>query len=216
MISILTEPKFPKTALGIERESITAVELVRESGRFTVRRASTIELPPGLVSPSFTEKNISDPAQFRHFLGEALTVSGVLDQRAWSVSLPGSTARCAILSFDKTALEKGSYDEIIDWKAEQSFGAPAVELRIQREKIAAEDRRVRFFATAVKLSVLDEYESAFESLGLKAGLIIPRALSELKWLYSGSSFVASLLISSQEDGFTALLLHEGQPAVVLA
>ncbi|HMO80474.1 MAG TPA: hypothetical protein PKD24_06760 [Pyrinomonadaceae bacterium] len=214
MISFFTDPRFPRIALGIERESITAVELVREAGRFTVQRAATIELPPGLVRPSFTEKNISDHAQFRHFLNEALTVSGLLDQKAWSVSLPGNTARCAILSFEKSALEKGSYDEIIDWKAEQSFGAPAPELRIQREKIATEEGRVRFFATAVKLSVLDEYESSFESLGIKAGMIIPRALSELKWLYAGNAFVDSLLISSQDDGFTALLLHDGEPAVV--
>ncbi len=214
MLSLFTEPKYPKTALGVERESITAVELTRESGRFTVQRASTVELPQGLVNPSFTDKNISDPAQFRHFLSEALMVSGLLDQKRWSVALPSNTARTAILSFDKAALDKGSYDEIIDWKAEQSFGLPASELRISREKVAAEDGRVRFFATAIRLAVLDEYETAFESLGLKAGLIVPRALSELKWLYSGNAFIDSLLISSQNDGFTALLLHNGEPTVV--
>ncbi|HMS41980.1 MAG TPA: hypothetical protein PKE69_17240, partial [Pyrinomonadaceae bacterium] len=72
----------------------------------------------------------------------------------------------------------------------------------------------RYFATAVKLSVIDEYETLFERKGWRAGLIMPRAVSEAKWLSGASADTDSLLISSQSDGFTALLLRGDEPVVI--
>ncbi|MEO6655119.1 MAG: hypothetical protein ABIO36_03475, partial [Pyrinomonadaceae bacterium] len=99
--------------------------------------------------------------------------------------------------------------------AEQSFGAPAAELRLAKQKISPDrEGRVRYFATAVKLSVIDEYETHFEAMGLKAGLILPRAVGEANWLIDRQVQSDSLLISGNDDGFTALLLRGSEPAVV--
>lgn len=215
MLSILTQPNYPKAAIGLERETITAVALQKEGrNQYGVRQAASVELPTGLLSPSFTDRNISSPEQFKVFLQEAVTSAGLANQKNWSVSLPSNTARSAILTLEGTAASaKGEAEEILDWKAEQSFGAPAGELRITRTKIS-DDRqgRSRYFATAVKLSVIDEYETVFEDLGWKAGLILPRAVSETQWLVGDGT--DSLLISSQNDGFTALLLRGNEAAVV--
>jgi hypothetical protein len=62
--------------------------------------------------------------------------------------------------------------------------------------------------------VIDEYETIFESLGWTAGLILPRAISETKWLMGSGERNDSLLLSSQTDGFTALLLRGDEPAVI--
>lgn len=216
MLSFFTRPNFPNAAIGIEKDRVTAVALDRESrGRFAVKQAASIEVPYGLIEPSFTGRNIADPRQFRLVLEEAATVAGMLNQRAWSVSLPSNAARTAILTVDNVASGKAESEEILDWKAEQTFGAPAAELRISRRKITGEgDGRSRYFATAVKLSVIDEYETIFEELGWKAGLILPRAVSETKWLLNENANADSLLVSIQDDGFTALLLHDGEPNVV--
>ncbi len=104
---------------------------------------------------------------------------------------------------------------MLDWKAEQSFGAPAAELRLAKQKISPDkDGRSRYFATAVKLSVVDEYERHFEGMGWKAGLILPRAVGEANWLMDRQQQSDSLLISGNDDGFTALLLRGSEPAVV--
>ena len=216
MFSVLTEPNYPKAAIGLEREAVTALALQREGrGRFGVRQGATIELPANLLTPSFTERNIGSPEQLRVLLEEAVVSAGLMGQRAWSVSLPSNTARTAILTIDNGNTAKGDAEEILDWKAEQSFGAPSGELRITRNKISSDrDGRSRYFATAVKLSVIDEYETLFESLGWTAGLILPRAVSETKWLMGSDTGSDSLLLSSQNDGFTALLLRGDEPAVV--
>jgi hypothetical protein len=216
MFSALTQPNFPKAAIGIEGDSITAVAIRKERrGQYGIKQAAAVELPRNLLVPSFLETNISNPAEFRSLLVEAVTTAGLMDQKRWSVSLPGNTGRAAILTLDTEPGSAKETEDILDWKAEQSFGAPAGTMRISKFKIDPDrDGKARYFATAVKLSVIDEYETVFEDLGWKAGLILPRAVSEARWLSSDRETSDSLLISSQVDGFTALLMRGGLPRVV--
>jgi len=215
MFSVLTEPNYPKAAIGLEREAVTALALQKEGrGQFGIKQAATIELPANLLTPSFVERNIASSEELRVLLEEAVVSAGLANLKNWSVSLPSNTARTAILTLDNATTGKGETEEVLDWKAEQSFGAPSGELRITRQKISNDrEGRSRYFASAVKLSVIDEYETIFESLGWTAGLILPRAVSETKWLM-GNSRTDSLLLSSQTDGFTALLLRGDEPAVI--
>jgi hypothetical protein len=214
MLDFLTTPNYPKAAIGIEHNAITALSLRREGrGTYGIDRAATIELPKNLLIPSFTERNISSPQEFRVLLQEAAETAGLLGNKRWSIALPSNTARSAILTIDNDSSTKSQIEEVIDWKAEQSFGAPAGELRITRYAISQDrEGKLRYFATAVKLSVIDEYETIFEQFGWKAGLILPRVVAETRWLTSDP--MDSLLISSQADGFTAVLLRRGEPSVV--
>lgn len=216
MFSFLTQPNYPKAAIGLEREAVTAIALYNAGrGQYGVSQAATIELPANLLTPSFVERNIASPEQLRVLLEDAVVTAGLMNQRSWSVSLPSNTTRTAILTLENGSAAKTETDEILDWKAEQSFGAPAGELRITRHKISNDrEGRSRYFATAVKLSVIDEYETIFEGLGWTAGLILPRAVSETRWLMGNAAGTDSLLLSSQNDGFTAMLFRGDEPAVV--
>ena len=216
MLESLTKPNYPKAALGLEQESITALALQKEGrGRFGIRQAATVDLPVNLLTPSFTEQNIANPNEMQVLLEEAVATAGLRRQKRWSVSLPSNTARTAILTLDSEPSSQNELTEILDWKSEQTFGVPSGDLRISRRKIKADaSGKARYFATAVKLNVIDEYETLFESFGWHAGLIMPRAVSEANWLVDAKSKADSLLISSQPDGFTALLMRGDEPTVV--
>lgn len=216
MFSALTQPNYPNAALGIEEDRVTAVSLQGQGGeQFAIRQAASLDLPAGLLTPSFLDGNISDHTEFAAYLHEAVESAGLLGQKRWSVALPSNTARTAILILDSEPASKQEAEEILDWKAEQNFGAPAVALRVAREKISPDTSgRSRYFATAVTLSVIDEYESQFEALGWKAGLILPRAVGEANWLADKADNMDSLLVSANHDGFTGLLLRGGEPAVI--
>ena len=215
MFSSLTQPNYPRAALGLEREFVTAVALQKRGrGQFAIKQAATIELPTHLLTPNFLETNIHNQAEMRVMLDEAVVNAGLAKQKRWSISLPSNAARTAILTLETEPASKQELGEILDWKAEQIFGAPAAELRISRQKISADrDGKARYFATAVKLTVLDEYENLFESQGWRAGLIMPRAVSESNWL-TGKNQADALLISLQNEGFTALLIRGSEPTVV--
>ncbi|CAN5526515.1 hypothetical protein BH18ACI1_BH18ACI1_06660 [soil metagenome] len=216
MLETLTQPNYPRAALGLEAESVTALALQKEGKRkFSVKQAATSELPEHLLTPSFTEKNISSADEMLVLLEEVITTAGLRKQKRWSVSLPSNTARTAILTLENEPASKQELSEILDWKSENTFGVPAGEMRISRRKITPDaGGKSRYFATAVKLSVIDEYETLFEMLGWRAGLILPRAISEANWLIDTKNQTDSLLISSQTDGFTALLMRGDEPTVV--
>lgn len=212
----LTKPNYPNAAIGIEKGGLTAVALQRQGrGQYAIRQAATIDLAPGVLEPGFLDTNIINAAEFAACLEAAVVNAGLMSQKRWSVSLPSSTARSAIITLEAEPSSKVESEEILDWKAEQTFGAPAADMRISRQKISPNrEGRPRYFATAITLGVIDEYESAFERMGWTAGLILPRAVGEANWLISRAEKADSLLISEQSDGFTALLLRGDQPTVV--
>ena len=216
MLSALTQPNYPKSALGIEAGSVTALALQKEGRRqFGIKQAATIELPDHLLMPSFLEKNIYGANEMLELIEEAVVTAGLKKQKKWSVALPGNAARSVILTLDGEPASKKELEEILDWKAESSFGASAGSMRVTRKKIKSDrDGKIRYFATAVKLTVIDEYETLFERLGWQAGLVLPRAVSEANWLLGKNGSSDSMLISEQSDGFTALLMRGGEPSVV--
>ncbi len=216
MLEGLIQPNYPKAALGLEEENITALALQKEGrGQFGIKQAATLVLPAHLLTPSFTEQNISSPDEMSVFLDEVVTKAGLQNQKRWSVSLPSSAARTAILTLETEPSSSGELAEILDWKAENTFGVSAGALRISRRKISPDPSgKSRYFATAVKLSVIDEYETLFEMQGWHAGLILPRAVSEAKWLADAKNRGDSLLLSSQNSGFTAFILRADEPTVV--
>ncbi len=105
---------------------------------------------------------------------------------------------------------------MLRWKIERTVGAPLDELRVARERLAPDAQgRARYLLTAVRSSVLDEYEAVFAALGWHTGLVVPRHMGESTWLKrDGGSGADSLLVSSHADGFTAVVLRAGQPLYV--
>ena len=72
MFSALTQPNYPKAAIGIEGDSVTALAIRKEGrGQFGVKQAAVIELPKGLLVPGFMNANISSVPEFRAMLIEA-------------------------------------------------------------------------------------------------------------------------------------------------
>jgi len=216
MFNSLIRPRYPKAAIGFGDSTITALALrATGSGRYSVKQGATLALPEGLITPGFAETNIARPYELEAVLDRLTKECGLGAQRQWSVSLPSNSARTAILSLSEVPASRRELEEVLDFKAETSFGVPSDDLRISMEKLSTVgDGKTRYFASAVRLEVIDEYESVFEAMGWRAGLVLPRAVCELQWLASGQRSGDALLISSQQNGFTAMILRGGQPALV--
>jgi len=214
MKSVLTkliQPRFPSSAVGIEKGTASMVQLERGRGRFIVKRAASIELPADLIRPTFDESNIADSSELVAALSDLTTSAGLLRQRKWSVALPEASARAAILTLEGIASSRRELEEVLEWKIERSFGAPMAEMRVAREQLAAnEQRQARYLVTGVRLAVLAEYESVFAALGWQTGLILPRHAGEEQWLRNGRHG-DGLLLTAHDEGFTAVLLRDNRP-----
>ncbi len=216
MFGKLINPSYPKTAIGIEQGSVTAVGLSKVGRRkFGIKQAATIAVRESVLRPSFSETNILNYDEMLVSLTEAISSAGLARQKRWSASLPNNTARSTILTLDTKPNSKQELSDVLNWKSERSFGTSVSEIRLSLQPLPPDSEgKPRYFASAVKLAVLDEYETLFESLGWNVGLILPRQVSESKWLIDTGIPADSLLISSQNDGLSAILIRNNQPNVV--
>jgi len=211
MLARLLQPRFPSCAVGIETGSASGVQLERGRGGFVVKRAASVNLPTDLVCANFDENNIGDPGELASALSELMTSAGLLRQRKWSVALPEASARAAILTIEGKPVSRRELEEVLEWKIERSFGAPLSELRVTREQLMPDSQKQpRYLITAIRLSVLAEYEVVFAALGWHAGLILPRHAGEEQWLRNGKSG-DGLLLTAHNEGFTAVLMRGQRP-----
>ena len=212
----LLKPRFPSSAAGIDSGAASVVQLERARGGFVVKRAASINLPDGLVRASFDETNIEYPAELAIALSELLTSAGLLRQRKWSVTLPETSIRAAVLTLETAPASRRELDEVLEWKIERSFGAPLSELRVSREQLAVDaQKKARYLITAVRRTVLAEYEAVFAALKWQAGLILPRHAGEEQWLRNGHQG-DGLLLTAHEAGFTAVLMRNNRPITLRA
>jgi hypothetical protein len=207
----LLKPRLPSCAVGIESGAAAVVQLDRGRGGFLVKRAASINLPSELIRAGFAESNIEDPEELTVALAELLTSAGLLRQHKWSVTLPEASTRAAVMTLEGAAGSRRELEEVLEWKIERSFGAPLSELRVAREQLAPDSQRqTRYLITAVRLSVLAEYEAVFAALGWQAGLILPRHAGEEQWLRNGHHG-DGLLLTAHDEGFTAVLMRNNKP-----
>jgi hypothetical protein len=214
-LSKLVRPRFPSAALGLESGNATVVHLERKGRNgFSIRRAASATISEGLIRPSFDEPNIADANALVLLLSEVAMSAGLGKQRKWSVALPEAATRATVLTLDSAPASRSELEEVLRWKYERSFGAASEELSVSRERIQPDAQgRQRYLAVGIRNAILAEYESIFEALGWRTGLILPRHQGESRWITADGARGDGLLISSHADGFTALLLRDKQPMI---
>jgi len=218
-LKALIKPRLPAAAIGLSGEGAGVVSLDRRRNLFAVRRAGYVPLPEGLVHPLFDDQNIADAGDLTTTLAELVTSVGLQKRRRWSVALPEAATRTAIVSLESTPGSRSEVEEMLRWKIERNFGAPLEELRVSRRRLEADGQeRARYLVTAVRLSVLAEYEEIFAALEWRAGLILPRHMGEAWWLIREGNdergTADSLLVSGHPEGFTAVLMRGTQTLLV--
>ena len=217
LLSRLIDPWYPATAIGLEKGVASVVQLERVKGSLCkLRRAATFNIAESLVRPSFDERNIEDVAQLAAVLKELATSAGLLKQKRWSLSLPEATARTLVLTIESQTQSASELQDVLRWKIERGFGSALEELSVSKDKLQRDAQgRDRYLVIAIKRAVLAEYEAVLESLGWRAGLILPRHLSEAQWLIrNGAAVGDSLLLSGSSQGFTGVIFRDKHPLFV--
>ena len=216
LVSRLVNPRYPATALGIEKGVASVVHVERaKDGTSRLRRAATFNISESLVRPSFHERNIEDRTQLATVLNDLAASAGLLRQKRWSLSLPEATTRTLVVTMEGSGQSAAETQEVLNWKIERGFGAPLEELSISKDRIQKDPQgRERYLVIAVKKDVLAEYELVLHSLGWRTGLILPRHLGEAQWLVRNGARGDSLLLSGFGQGFTGVIFRDRHPLIV--
>ena len=215
-LSRFVDPRYPATAIGLEKGIASVVQLERVKGTACkLRRGATFNIAESLIRPSFDEPNIENGSQLATILNELATSAGLLRQKRWSLSLPEATARTLVLTMETQVQSNAELQEVLQWKVERGFGAALEELSISRERLQKDSQgRDRYLVVGVKKTVVAEYEAVLESLGWRVGLILPRHLGEAQWLMRNGTTGDSLLLSASSQGFTGVIFRDKHPLIV--
>ena len=218
LFSRLVDPRYPATAIGLEKGIASVVQLERVKGAVCkLRRAATFNIAESLVRPSFDEPNIENPGQLATVLNELAGSAGLVRQKRWSLSLPEPTTRTLVLTIESQLQSAAELQDVLRWKIERGFGLALEDLSISKDRLQRDSHgRDRYLVIAVKKSVLAEYEIVLDSLGWRAGLILPRHLGEAQWLMRNGSSGDSLLVSGSSQGFTGVIFRDKHPLIVRA
>jgi Tfp pilus assembly PilM family ATPase len=215
LYSRIVEPRVPSTAIGLEKGLASVVQLERVKGNACrLKRAATANID-SLITPSFDEPNITNPAQLAAVLKDLAVGAGLMRQKRWSLSLPEITTRTTVFTLESKPTSSSELQDVLKWKTERGFGAPVEELSVSRERLQKDAQgRDRYLAIAVKKSVLAQYEALLDSLGWRVGLILPRHLGEAQWLVRNGSAGDSLLLSGSGQGFTGVIFRDRHPLIL--
>lgn len=218
LISRLIDPRYPATAIGLEKGIASVVHLERERrSTCKLKRAATFNIAESLIRPRFDEPNIEDPGQLAAVMNELAASAGLLRQKRWSLSLPEATTRTLVLTMDSQLQSSAELQDVLKWKIERGFGAALEDLSISKERLQKDSQgRDRYLVIAIRKAILAEFESLLDSLGWRAGLILPRHLGEAQWLVRQASGGDSLLLSGSSQGFTGVFFRDGHPLIVRA
>ena len=216
LLSRLIDPWYPANALGLEKGVASVVQLERLRGSACkLRRAATFNIDESLVRPGFDEPNIVNGAQLAAVLRDLATSAGLLRQKRWSLSLPEATTRTLVLTMESQPQSASEVQEVLRWKIERGLGATLEELSISKDRLQKDTQgRDRFLVIGVRKAILAEYEALLETLGWRAGLILPRHLGEAQWLVRNGSVGDSLLLSGSSQGFTGVIFRDKHPLIV--
>ena len=207
-------PPAPPTAAGFIDDSFTVVDLRRARHGFTLSASAVSQLPPDVVKPSFDELNILNIAELVEIIKETAEAAGLMRKKRWSVALPDTTARSFVVPLESKPGSRAELNEVLAWKIERLVAAPATELRISRQRISPLAGQERYVITVVREEVVAQYEETFEQLRWTAGLMLPRHLGEAQWLAWDKSPGDKLLVSANRQGFTSLVMRNGEPLLV--
>src|SRR5262245_34924170 len=210
----LIDPRTPNTAAGFADDHLIVVDLKRSGSGFSPASSAITKLPTGLVVPSFESPNVEDPAELEEIIRVTAEAAGLANKKNWSVALPEKSARTLIINLEGKPASRSELDEMIAWKIERFIAVQTSELRVSRQRLSSVAGQDRYMVIAAHHEVVDQYESIFGRLGWTVGLILPRHLGEAQWLMRDASSGDKLLVSGNRDGFTSLVVRNGEPVLV--
>ncbi|MDD5541607.1 MAG: pilus assembly protein PilM [Acidobacteriia bacterium] len=163
------EPAFPRHAISISADYVASM---RVSGGVTpaVENLACLPLASGVVVPSHSNPNILDRAAMQRALHSVVQKTGSLRKEV-NLLIPDTVARVFVIPLEHVPTQSGDMVQLLQFRVKKSIPFPLEEaaLAYQIQTLGPDQHEV--VLTVMQRSILREYESAVEALGLDPGFV---------------------------------------------
>jgi type IV pilus assembly protein PilM len=206
----LVEPPLPLVAVEVRPGALAAVRLAHEGGRLSLGAAATVELAPGTIDVSLARPNLADAEAFREALRAVLERVGALASGDVSLVLPDPAVRLVLVPAQGVRGSGREAEETIRFRLHK-----ALPFDVRSARLAWLPSRGEQLLVAVALDeVVRAYEDAFESLGLRPGLVEAVSLALLVAAGPPPGGGDRVLVNWDEGYVSFVLTRAGQPLLV--
>jgi Tfp pilus assembly PilM family ATPase len=209
-------PDWPLSAIEVRAGSVGAVRLQREGQSLALETAASLELPEDALRVSLTEPNILDRGAFRAVLQALLDRTGTPAGGRVAIVLPDPVARLRTLAAEGVGDRNGrEAEEMIRFRLQKTLPFDVREARVAWTAAGPGERGPQVLAAAMRRTVLDDYEGAFEAVGLKPGLVELSGLALMRAASRAAEAQGDHLLVNWDTGYVSfVLIREGAPVLV--
>ncbi len=219
----------PQRCLKFGTDSIAWAEIERN---WRGQRRHTCVMSPlsdGMIKPSPTEENVSDPSELANRI-RALTVSESVHHavegalfaelpRRIGVLLPDTAVRATVLQLERIPVRREERDALIRWRLGQEQLFPLNDARVSfqvfHDRSGGKGPAYTVLTVAAQESVLEQYESLCESVGLipqEVGITSLRIFDLWRRALGGSRWRSRecLWINLSDRALTTMICQRGR------
>lgn len=198
----------PAVVLEVEPEFVAAARLggSKRGGR-SVRRVGVRSLEPATLAAHPSRPNVNNPENLRQTVAGALAAVGNGAGRLGLV-VPDRVVRAGTLSFETLPDDPHEAAALVSWRMRGNLPFPPGEARISYQVVSREPGHAEVFAIAARVSILAEYEAAFEPTNGGPVLTLPATATLLPLVPENDS--AQLLIHACSGWATTVIVDGKQ------
>jgi type IV pilus assembly protein PilM len=205
-IADLFQPQVPLWACELTSKHVIVAGVNGRRDKVNARLVA--ELHPGAVTGSLTAANIHNKELARSTVLETLTQARFEGSEV-VVILPDDAVRIAFLNVEKLAKDSEEQQTFIRWKLKKAVPFDVETAQIAYQVLGTRrDGNSDLLVTLSPRSIVEEYESLFDSMNVHAGLVLPSTLAALN-LFSATP-ADSLFLKIAPDCITTTIFQNGR------
>jgi type IV pilus assembly protein PilM len=199
----------PDAAIEIAAETVAVAAIGGRASDPNVQSYAFEGLPAGAVVPSLSPNNVTDRAAVVSALRAALDRASLRPRRV-ALVIPDTAARVSLVRFDRIPERAEDLDQLVRWQLRKAAPFPMEEAAVSYSPgLQLSDGGGEFVVVMARQSIVREYESVCEELGLHAGLVDLSTLSVLHLFASSSPPEGDWLVVHVRPDYLSVAIMRG-------
>jgi len=199
----------PDAAIEIAAETVAVAAIGGRASDPNVQSYAFEGLPAGAVVPSLSPNNVTDRAAVVSALRAALDRVSLRPRRV-ALVIPDTAARVSLVRFDRIPERREDLDQLVRWQLRKAAPFPMEEAAVSYSPgLQLADGGGEFVVVMARQSIVREYESVCEELGLHAGLVDLSTLSVLHLFASSTPPDGDWLVVHVRPDYLSVAIMRG-------